>query len=69
MTELETDNERLKKTIANLCEDWAEDHTHLQELCIKAGCDAETVYDNSVGILSISDLADMLVKQLNATKP
>jgi hypothetical protein len=52
--------------VVTLCRDWAEDHTHLQDLCLKAGYSPEEVYGDSYGVPGISDLADMLYEK---TKP
>jgi hypothetical protein len=40
--------------------DWADDHTHLQQLCRSAGYDKHAVEGDSCGIRSIKELADML---------
>jgi hypothetical protein len=50
--------------VETLCRDWAEDHTHLQDLCLKAGYSPEEVYGDSYGVPGISDLADMLFEKI-----
>lgn len=52
--------ESSEKTINNLCQEWADDHTHLQNLCRAVGYDEHAVEGDSCGIRSISELADML---------
>ena len=49
--------------VDTLCRDWAEDHTHLQDLCLKAGYSPEEVYGDSYGVPDVSDLADMLYEK------
>lgn len=46
--------------IKTLCECWAEDHTHLQNLCREVGYSEDEVEGNSYGVPGIMDLADML---------
>jgi hypothetical protein len=49
--------------VETLCQCWAEDHTHLQDLCLKAGYSPEEVYGDSYGVPGISDLAAMLYEK------
>lgn len=51
-----------KYEIAN--QDWAEDHTCLQNLCLKAGIAESKVLGDSYGVPCIQDLAEMLVEKL-----
>ena len=53
--------ERINKTS---CEEWADDHTHLQKLCREAGCTEYEVEGDSYGVPCISDLADFLAGKL-----
>ncbi|MCK9154735.1 MAG: hypothetical protein M0P12_01325 [Paludibacteraceae bacterium] len=53
-------NEKIKC----LCIEWAEDHSHLQKLCLEAGYDAGEVYGDTFGVPGIQDLADMLFKRI-----
>lgn len=46
------------------CEDWAHDHTHLQNLCRKAGYDENAVEGDRYGIRSIEQLGDMLMEKI-----
>jgi len=50
----------LKKIIKNECDDWAHDHTHLQNLCRQIGYDEHAVEGDKWGIRSITELGDML---------
>lgn len=52
--------ESYKKMQRDACEEWAEDHTHLQKLCREAGCTDDEVEGDSYGVPGISDLADLL---------
>lgn len=56
--------EEKDKTIQQLYKDWAEDCTHLQKLCLKAGYSEEEVYGDSYYVPGIMDLADMLFERL-----
>lgn len=62
--ELERENAALQKTITNCNADWAEDHTHLQNLCIQAGISSAAVNGDSYGVPGIIELAEMLAKEL-----
>lgn len=55
-----------QSTIKLNCDDWATDHTHLQEACIKAGIPKEKV--DGYGVPGIMDLADMIVAELERVK-
>ncbi|MEM6884061.1 MAG: hypothetical protein AAF571_03455 [Verrucomicrobiota bacterium] len=46
--------------------EWAEDHTHLEELCKKAGCTDYEVYGDSYGVPTIQDLADLLYSKIKS---
>ena len=46
------------------CMDWADDHTHLQKLCLKAGFSFKEVEGDRYSVPSIMDLADMLFSKI-----
>ncbi|HEY5893078.1 MAG TPA: hypothetical protein VIT91_07595 [Chthoniobacterales bacterium] len=48
------------RLIRNCCDEWADDHTHLQALCLKAGCHEDQVSGDSHHVPGIQELADML---------
>lgn len=48
-----------EKQIKLLCDDWAEDHTYLQNLCRRLGY-TEAEVDGNGTVLTIQQLADML---------
>jgi hypothetical protein len=48
-----------EKRIKLLCEDWAEDHTYLQNLCRRLGY-SEVEVDGNGTVLTTQQLADML---------
>jgi len=50
----------LEKINKNECDDWANDHTHLQNLCRQVGYDEHAVEGDEWGIRSITKLGDML---------
>ena len=50
----------------NACEEWAEDHTHLQNLCRAAGCTEHEVEGDSYGVPGIIQLADLLRDKLSS---
>jgi len=60
-----TQLEHINKTS---CDDWAEDHTHLQKLCRAAGCTEYEVEGDSYGVPGIIDLADLLAAKLTASE-
>lgn len=47
--------------IKNLCDDWAEDDTHIENLCFKYGFTEDQVYGDSYFSLSLQDKVDLLV--------
>ncbi len=58
--------EAQKRMLMHACEDWAEDHTHLQNLCRAAGCTEHEVEGDRHGVPSIIDLANLLRDKLSA---
>lgn len=46
------------------CEEWAEDHSFLQELCKKAGYGDHAIYGDSYGVPGIQDLAQLLFDKI-----
>ena len=50
----------LKSMLRAMCQDWADDHTHLQKLCREVGYSDDEVDGNSYGVPDIIELADML---------
>ncbi len=66
--ELETERDKKKECITTLCSSWAEDHTHLQELCRRAGCTEMQVSGDSYGVPDITELADLLNAALTAAR-
>ena len=50
------------------CDEWADDHTHLQNLCRKHGFSEARVEGDERGIPTISDLADLLDKKIDELK-
>lgn len=48
-----------EKRIKLLCEDWAEDHTYLQNLCRRLGY-TDVEVDGNGTVLTIQQLADMI---------
>ena len=55
----------------NLAENWADDHTHLQNLCRKHGATEQEVEGDEYGIPAIQTLADWLDSKIESltTKP
>jgi hypothetical protein len=51
-----------EELLRSMCRDYADTHTHLQRLCLAAGCPAHTVEGDSYGVPGIEDLADMLAR-------
>ena len=49
-----------KESFTMACNDWAEDHTHLQNLCRDVGYSKDEVEGNSYHVPGIAELADML---------
>jgi hypothetical protein len=62
--QLERERDEKQEIIRRSCVDWAEDHTHLQNLCREVGATEHEVEGDSYGVPSISDLADCLKKLL-----
>lgn len=52
--------EEANETIRDLCNEWAEDHTMLQEACIRAGYSKSEVEGDSYGVPDIQELTKML---------
>lgn len=62
--ELERELATQKRINMTMCEEWASDHTHLQELCVKAGIPREQTEADENGGKGIDELADMLFAKL-----
>lgn len=56
------------KRVKMLCQDWADDHSHLTDLCLKFGCDHAKVTGDHDGVPEIMDLADMLAAKIDELK-
>lgn len=54
-----------KTALTNLHADWAEDHTHLQDLCRAAGATEFDVEGGSYGVPDIIELSDLLRNTLS----
>jgi hypothetical protein len=44
------------KAARNMCGSWADDHIHLQELCVKAGFTQEEVEGDGYGCVTLADM-------------
>ena len=64
LSKWEGERASLERINKNDCDDWAHDHTHLQNLCRKAGYDEHAVEGDSYGIRSITQLGDMLMAKI-----
>ncbi len=64
LTELRKKLKGHKHGVELCCEEWAHDHSHLQDLCRKAGYSEQEVEGDSYGVPGITDLADMLFKRI-----
>jgi hypothetical protein len=53
-----------QETIRRNCLEWADDHSHLQQLCRDVGCTEHEVEGDSYGVPGISELADTLRKRI-----
>jgi hypothetical protein len=51
------------------CHGWAEDHTHLQNLCREVGCTEYEIEGDSYGVPGIMELADQLRKRIPPNAP
>ena len=56
--------EETKKILTMANEEWADDHTKLQELCLKAGYSEKEVYGDSYYVPGIVCLGEMLFKKI-----
>lgn len=54
-----------EKLLKQSCDDWAEDHTYLQETAKRIGIDSKRIYGNSYGVPGIQELVDMIVEHLS----
>lgn len=54
-----------KLMLRHACSDWAEDHTHLQDLCRAAGCTELEIEGDRWGVSGVMDLADSLRDKLS----
>lgn len=63
---VEAPKEETRRTGCPSCKlmalEWAEDHTHLQQLCLGLNVPAEKVNGDNFGVPGISDLGDMLAE-------
>lgn len=64
--ELAAEVVRLRTINRHACEEWAEDHTHLQNLCRAAGCTEHEVEGDRYGVPGIMELADLLRDKLSS---
>ena len=53
-----------KKILSNANDEWAEDHTKLQELCLKAGYSEKEVYGDRYYVPGIQCLAELLFNKI-----
>ena len=58
--------EDMAKRIRLQCDEWAEDHTHLQNLCRAAGCSDLEIEGDNYGVPGIIDLANLLRDRLSS---
>ena len=58
--------EQMRKINSNACDEWAEDHTHLQNLCRAAGCTEHEVEGDRYYVPGIMQLADLLRAKLSS---
>ena len=58
--------EDMAKRIRLQCDEWAEDHTHLQNLCREAGCSDLEIEGDNYGVPGIIDLANSLRDRLSS---
>jgi hypothetical protein len=65
IAEASTEMDRLAKALMHCAEDWADDHTHLQDLCIKAGIPADEVHGDSYGVPGIQELSNLLAAKID----
>lgn len=53
-----------QQQVSALCNEWVDDHTFLQKLCVEAGYTQDEVEGDGYAIHSIQGLATMLVEKL-----
>jgi len=61
---LRAENAALRDSYNFALADWAEDHTHLQQLCLAAGVSQPVVDGDSHAVPGIMELADLLDQEL-----
>lgn len=54
----------LQKQISLLCEEWADDDTFIENLCLLNGLSEEEVYGNTYYVPGVQEKVEMLVKKL-----
>lgn len=64
MARMERERDEAREISRMSSVDWAEDHTHLQNLCRKAGATEREVEGDSYGVPGIMELADLLFEKL-----
>lgn len=50
--------------VKTLCDEWADNHTYLQMLCVRAGYSMDEVENGDAGMLTIQELGDMLFQKV-----
>jgi len=58
--------EELDTLVKRCCDEWAEDHTHLQDLCRAAGCNDLEIDGDNYGVPGIIDLSNSLRDRLSS---
>jgi hypothetical protein len=58
--------EETKKILSLANDEWADDHTKLQELCLKAGYSEKEVYGDRYYVPGIVCLAELLFKKITS---
>lgn len=56
----------LQKTNRLACEDWADDHTKMQEKAVAVGIPKEATEGDSYGVPGIQELADLIIEHMRA---
>lgn len=61
--------EEQQKMIKSLCEDWAESHTHAQNVAKRVGVPEAKVEGDSYGVPCIEELVDMIAQKFETGLP
>lgn len=55
-----------ERIVRELCDEWAEIDTYVENLCLRYGIAEDKVYGNSYGVPSIEEKLDFLIQKIES---